>query len=974
MTLSVELIAAVFIAYFAMLMVTAHIGDTSPAAIRLARHPLVLAVSLGVYATSWSYFGSVGLAAQSGYQFLAFYIGVTIACAASPVLWEPLARVLRERQLATLPDLFAFRYRSQALGVLATLFLLAGSLPYQALQLRGLITSVEVLGGPEAPRFVGLLTSVALALFGSLFGARNLARRERHDGLVLAIAVESVVKLVALLAVAAFAFFGPLHGVLPARPFADGDRDAAESALAFPWLGALFLAFSAAFVQPRQWHLAFTEGVGARAFRTIGWALPLYLLLLTAPVPLVLAAGQRIDPTGNPNLYVLTLARASESPAFGALVLLGGISASTAMILVTAIALASMSLTHLVLPLTGPFRGDLYRRLRWVRRALIAAIVAACYVVYLLLPPDLRLTDLGNAAFVAVAQFLPGLGGVLLWPRATARGVIAGLSAGALVWTIGLVISLLVSAGVLPLEAFSLRSALSDSWSLWRTYVTALSLGANIIILVVVSLLSSPRTEEAEAAAVCRREALPPVGLVVAGSPSEFVARLSPVLGPSVASQEVERARLDLELDPDERRPGELRRLRDQIEQNLSGLLGPVLSLAVIEEGLSLNPTVRSAVAARLLLIDERHGPPSVSALDAARRYLQRIVEDLPEGVCTVDPHGEVVLWNAALARMTSIPRDRAVGAHLLSMPAPWGPLLDTFSASPDGRKQTRFETGADTRELVLVKSAIDPAGLAGAADSGGFLLLVEDRTEQHLLQAQIAHQDRLASIGRVAAGLAHEIGNPLTGIASVAQNLREDVTVPDAVDRLDLIVEQTRRIDRIVRTLVGFAHGGSMGLFESSSGSVAALRVTDVVHEVLTLTRLGRPKRAVEFVADIPADLHILGDRQRLCQVLVNLCANACDASRDGSTVEIRARADGTNVLVAVTDRGCGMPAAVLARALEPFFTTKPVGEGTGLGLSLAYGIIGDLGGTLVLQSEVGTGTTVTVGLPGVPLAITKT
>ena len=153
MTLSPELIVGVALGYLSMLLLAAHVGDTFPRATRLARHPFVVALSLGVYATSWSYFGSVGMAARDGYRFLTIYLGVTLACAAAPVVWEPVARVLRERQLATLPDLLAFRYRSQAVGVLATLFMLAGSLPYQALQLRALVRLVEYSAARRPPNW-----------------------------------------------------------------------------------------------------------------------------------------------------------------------------------------------------------------------------------------------------------------------------------------------------------------------------------------------------------------------------------------------------------------------------------------------------------------------------------------------------------------------------------------------------------------------------------------------------------------------------------------------------------------------------------------------------------------------------------------------------------------------------------------------------------------------------------------------------
>jgi signal transduction histidine kinase len=278
-----------------------------------------------------------------------------------------------------------------------------------------------------------------------------------------------------------------------------------------------------------------------------------------------------------------------------------------------------------------------------------------------------------------------------------------------------------------------------------------------------------------------------------------------------------------------------------------------------------------------------------------------------------------------------------------------------------------------EPRELSLVKSTIDPAALPGAIDSGGLVLLVEDRTEQHALQARLTHQDRLASIGRLAAGVAHEIGNPLTGIASVAQNLQHDVADGDAVQRLELIVEQTRRIDRIVRTLVGFAHAGGAGGTEGLLVPRVPVRMAEVVQEAFTLTRLGRGARDVELVADVAEEVHALGDRQRLSQVLVNLCTNACDASPNDARVEVRARHEDGQVVIDVIDYGSGMSAVVRARAMEPFFTTKMAGEGTGLGLSLVYSILTDLGGSLDLHSEIGIGTTVTVRLPAAAVEVSS-
>jgi signal transduction histidine kinase len=266
-------------------------------------------------------------------------------------------------------------------------------------------------------------------------------------------------------------------------------------------------------------------------------------------------------------------------------------------------------------------------------------------------------------------------------------------------------------------------------------------------------------------------------------------------------------------------------------------------------------------------------------------------------------------------------------------------------------------------RVLALVKSAIGPTALPDAVDSGGLVLLVEDRTEQRALEARVTHQDRLASIGRLAAGVAHEIGNPLTGIASVAQNLQDETGDAETVNRLELILEQTRRIDRIVRTLVGFAHAGSGGGDVSPARRVP-VRVADVVQEAFTLTRLGRSARAIEMAADVPADAHVLGDRQLLLQVLVNLCTNASDASPDGARVDVRAWQHERAPARGGRPRLRHAPCCAFTRDGTVLHDQGP-GEGTGLGLSLVYTILTDHGGTLDVQSEEGVGTTVSVRLP---------
>jgi len=966
--LSPAVLTALAVGYLGLLFLVATLVDRGHGR-TLSRHPLTTALALGVYATSWTFFGSVGFAAVEGWRFLAIYVGATVSCALIPVIWAPLCRLVKERQLASLADLFAYRYQSQAVGALVTIFLLAGSLPYQALQLRAAVEAVSELGGEQTRGPIALVTTGFLVVFGMVYGVRHLSPRDRHDGFVAAVAVESLVKLVALAAVGGYTLFAVFGGPGGLRSWLATNPAALEQ-LARPardhsWVALLLLGAGAIFLLPRQWQMGFTEGNPA-GLRTASWALPLYLLLLNLAVPLVLWAGRALALGGPADFYVLGVTRSSGSIALAALVFLGALSAAGAMIVVTTVALAGMVQNHVIVPLTG-VTALVYRRLRWLRRGLVAGIILAGYGVYLVLARNTRLVDIGLVSFVAVAQLIPGLVGVMLWPRATARGFVLGLSVGIVAWVATPVVPLLASSDVLP-ASWNWLARLPLGGDPW-TFTTAFTLGANMVAFAIGSVMREPSVAEREAAEVCRRRASGVIAAPVeATSPAEFAARLAPVLGEPVAELEVDTACRDLGLHADESRPDRLRLLRDRVEQNLSGLVGPVTARMIVDERLALDESFRTLVSAQLRYVEERlaaarlEGP--AHALEQARRFLRDVLQDLPVGVCVLGPAGDVALWNQAMVRLSGLPAEHTLERRLIELPAPWGPMLAGFAAAGAARAEEEHECEGRVRQLTLHRATV--AAEAGAGGPGGLALLVEDRTEQHDLQERVTHQDRLASIGRLAAGVAHEIGNPLTGIASLAQNLQseaDEARLPDMAERLKLVVEQTRRIDRIVQALMGFARAGVAG--RRKPLVPVAVPVADVVADAVTLTRLGRSGRDIEFDVDVPSDLAVPRDRQRLEQVIVNLLTNACDASPPHGRVRVDAAREDQRVRLCVRDHGTGMSPEVRARIFEPFFTTKEPGQGTGLGLTLVYSIVLEQGGTVDVASAPGEGTTVTVNLP---------
>lgn len=342
---------------------------------RVAGNALVYSLSLGVYATTWTFYGSVGFAARTGLLFLSVYLGPTLTAVVWWWVLRKLVRLKNAHRITSLPDFLALRYeKSQALALLATGVLVAGLIPYVALQLKTMVATLGLVAGggaalsyPESGRTLGPPLVGLMLLFTIAFGLRRVRPTERHPGLVVALAVECVVKLVAFLAVGAFVTWGLFHG------FRDVFRAASEPWLPTPallgshgvgeWLAHLFLSAFAALLLPRQFHVAVVENSHESHIRTAMWFFPAYLLAINVFVlPLALAGLALSGSAEGADTFVLTLPLAADQHALSWLVFLGGFSAGSGMVIVEATALATMISNHAVIPAAQAFRP--LRRLR----------------------------------------------------------------------------------------------------------------------------------------------------------------------------------------------------------------------------------------------------------------------------------------------------------------------------------------------------------------------------------------------------------------------------------------------------------------------------------------------------------------------------------------------------------------------------------------------------------------------------------
>ncbi|SFR83244.1 Two-component sensor kinase CbrA [Marinobacter daqiaonensis] len=970
MSFSLPVLLVVSLGYLLTLFGIAHATERGRLPGRWARHPLVYTLSLGVYAGTWAVYGAVGVAAEYGYGFLAYYLGISGAFLLAPVLLNPVMRIGRAYQLTSLADLFAFRYRSQWAGTLVTACTGIALMALLSMQIKAVSDSASLLTPNASPQLISTLFSVLVVLFAMLFGTRRDQTSGSHQGLVVAIAFDSLVKLGAMLLLGTTILFTVFDGPAGLNEWlampASGVSALSLSIEDGSWRALMLMSFAGALVLPHMYHMIFSENPSPRALSRASWGLPLYLLLLGLPVPLILWGGMALPVADGPAFYALTTAQTLGNPWLTMLMYVAGLSAASGLMIVSTLALAGMVLNHVVLPLRTPRdQGDIYRWLRWVKRLLIAVIIFAALLFHELMGRDLDLSTLGILALSGMLQLLPGALGVIYWPEGNRKGLISGLLAGLTLWAVTLVLPLSQTGDLLGWMDLPIAPEY-DNWHIF----TFISLGVNIVAFTLVSIISKTSAEESSAAQACSLGALsrPQRRELIAASSSDFVRQLADPLGYTVAKREVTRALEQLDLPPVEYRPYQLRRLRDQIEGNLSGLMGPSVAQDLVKRHLGFKPMVGSRTAQDIQYVERALGEYEnrltglAGELDNLRRHYRQTLQNLPIPACSVGDDGEILMWNQAMAELTGISADEVVGARLLALPSHWRNLLDEFVHGPDLRRyKHRLDLRGRPHWLNLHKAA-----LAGPDHhEGGSIILVEDQTETRLLEDELMHSERLASVGRLAAGVAHEVGNPVTGISSLAQNLKLETDDPDILETADQIQQQTRRISNILQSLMNFARTGN----HAQANRYEPVRIRRCVDESINLLSLSDKGRGIDYSNECPEDLFVLGDEQRLVQVFVNLLANARDASPAGGAIRVSGNRDEYSAIIEVVDQGTGIPPDQLDHIFEPFYTTKGANQGTGLGLSLVYSIVEEHYGTINVESpassESGRGTLVRLKLP---------
>jgi Na+/proline symporter/nitrogen-specific signal transduction histidine kinase len=474
--MSPQLIIAAAVAYLALLFAVAYLVEHGTRGVsRLTGSSIVYTLSLAVYCSSWTFNGGVGRASQSGLDFLPIYLGPTLAFLLGPVLIRKILRVSQANRITSIADLVGARFHSGGLAALVTVIAVIGLVPYIALQLKSISSGFAALslsGEADHPMMQPLLAdgalwaAVVLTVFAMLFGSRSIHPGEHHPGMMVAIALESILKLVCLTTIGLFIGYGLFHGFgdlfaqAMARPEIHSIFEYTPDRYGYNWIAMTLLAMMSVFCLPRQFQVTVVENVDERHLNRALWLFPLYLLAINLFVLPIAIAGRMLLPVDtDPDNLVLSLPLATGHPFLALIAFLGGLSASASMVVVETTALSLMVCNDVVMPallrvkaLGLAKKPDLTRLLLWVRRIVMIAVMALGYFYMRHDSAQFALVSIGLMSFVAVAQFAPAIVGGLFWRGATKAGAFAGISTGVLVWFYTLLLPSFARSGGLEIS------------------------------------------------------------------------------------------------------------------------------------------------------------------------------------------------------------------------------------------------------------------------------------------------------------------------------------------------------------------------------------------------------------------------------------------------------------------------------------------------------------------------------------------
>ncbi len=1016
----------VSLVYVGVLFAVAYIGDVRAETPRWRwLRPIVYSLALAVYCSSWTFYGAVGTAARTGLGFLPIYLGPLLLLLFAWRILERLVLISAEHRIVSIGDFLSSRYgRAPGLSALVAVVALTAAVPYVALQFKAVAMSVEVLApGSDDALFAdpALYVALLLAAFSILFGTRQIDATEHHRGMMLAVALESLIKLIAFIAIGVLALaYLPGEGGLFARIGQGGQRVFAHGMPA-GFLAQTLLAFTAIVCLPRQFHVAVVECQDPADLRTARWLFGAYLVMFSVMVLPITLAGQSILGASfvSQDNYVLALTMAMDHQALALVAYIGGFSAATGMVIVASVALATMVSNDLAMPLllrSGAFvgRGSIDQQVLWVRRITIVALALLAYAYHRGAADGDSLAQHGLLAFAAVAQFAPALIGGLYWRGASRSGAFAGLLIGALVWLYTLLLPALAQSGWFgtawidqgPFGLGWLRPRQLFGLTGWDalTHGVFWSLLSNLSAFFLVSLRRRPRMQEQLLAAsyldpYAQRSPLGPGGWAGSIRSGELLALAERILGERPARRAFE------EYARQQGRPWLPEQLADRAlvqftERQLAAAIGAAsarltLTSALRGSGMELGEVVS--------LLDE-----ASQELSFNRQVLSTTLENISQGVSVVDAELRLIAWNRRYQEMLNYPDGMLyVGrpiADLIRWNAERGELsardsdegsidksnitnnsIDSNSVNERVRRRLDHLRAGKPYMFERVRSNGQVFDIHGQPLPGGGYVTsfsdvtdykraeralrdinetLEQRVEQRTREAEAAQQSKT----RFLAAVSHDVLQPLNAARLFASALRE---TQDEDARTHL----AERVDSALRTAEDLLDG-LLDVSRLDAGALVpewvSIDAAALLHELAAQYAPSAESRGLRLRVHAPEGLAVCSDRRLLRRALQNFIANAMRYTREGGVL-LALRSRGDAIEFQVWDTGPGIPQHHLQQIFEEFrrFDTPQdnVGiggeRGLGLGLSICQRIARTLDHPLNVRSRVGHGSVFTIRAP---------
>lgn len=900
--------------------------------------------------------GTIEMAGRYGYSIILALVAFSLVFVVSPLIFAPIRRLNGVIRFATSIDFLTFRFRGKAVAMIACISLTIATVPLILAQITAIESVADYLLGSQPKLLILLLVSgllMSLILLSIRFNTEN------NLGWIMTTAGLLLLPALGLSAWASIqAIFGSLAD-MNNWVINSGQRNIVQRMDSSYSLFIVFLA--ASFASPINFGLLVADNISERQTEMTSWAYPLLVLLACIPVFPLLWSGISFQSVSPLQEYLFNLPSLINQPMISGLgaacILMLAISFACSLIVIS----SKIFINSCLLP-----NKDLHQQSQltlWLnrRQTLIAAGIVIFCIALSLIVKGRSITDYYLAGFAGLAQLTPGMLAATYLPGVNRRGFLIGLVAGMLLWLITIAIPLLFGdwAWQLPMSNKTIQVGMQN-WNIWAIE----ALLVNIALCTVFSVFGSMDNEQKTFANLCMVDNIYiPARIEIAQkSVDEITSSLRLSLGDS-ADNEVLQALETLGLGYNEVRPAALRQLRDTINASLNMRFGVLAANRIMEK--SLPVTMPSAndpddiyLIESMLAIHGDRLTGIASELNKLRMHHREIIDNLPIGVISVDPNGEIVKWNSTIVSYTGLSGELITGSSISELPEPWSTAITDFIAGDAVMlDDLQLEIKGETRWFSLQKSAQHDN-----PDTDTVVLVEEHTSAVNLIQKSIDNE-RLASVGRLAAGVAHEIGNPVTGIACLAQNLQHETNSNEIEQTAEQILSQTQRINRIVQSLLSFSRGG-----DPIAETKQTIYLRYAAEEAINLLTMSASQIEVHFNVDIDNDIAITGDYHQLIQIFLNLLSNSRDASPNGGLITIKAFRIEQQIHLKISDQGTGIDEKVKGHLFEPFVTNKDPGSGTGLGLWVVVNLVKSLEGEISILSPAENsqyGTTATIKFP---------